>query len=661
MGFDKHPLSRPAEMSELRYTKDGVPIFDGSPESFVGYQRAALVYAETVEWKKRSLVGPRLQAALEGSAKLAVEHMAPGWVSHEQGASQLLQYLKKQVRAPTLAEAGRTMSRFFYGVKRRRGEGMTAWIVRHDEALLEAKRTLAEAIHEYGPNHSRSSSTSPTRKSSSWQAYSRAGTPVTPFEPEAAADEVEENATSEIREDEYEPEAAEPMTNEDEDEHWTSWWQSTWWQSQDWDTWSWKASGDQGSPACSWKARGSPSRASWDASEAASAQAEKFLPDFVIAWLLLQRSGLDATERSVITANLKNQFTTIRVKEALKLTWPDEELKKRDSTKHSAMFTAEEAALLAEADEEDHTEPPSWDNAEEEHAYQALEDDAQEAFAALQEARRTLRDAREKQSQMRRNRSFFPPSKGYGKGSGKQRNYDRPPIRCFKCGGPHRRQDCPELNEKSTSEQVSFVFSATEDASKNDGGAAESEWPGEAALAAHVEVSMLALHDAIQQGKAVIDGGATSSLGSEEAMQAIADLNWRNKGSDGIEILSHETPSFRFGNNGQQSCMATALLQTPAGDKEAKMRIHLHDIPGQPVLLSVKSLRSLGAVIDFERDEAIFRRLDPSKVVRLETTDSGHQLYPLVENVLNQAKHRGRPFRTLFGDGVRDPWSSTEE
>ena len=76
---------------------------------------------------------------------------------------------------------------------------------------------------------------------------------------------------------------------------------------------------------------------------------------------------MDATERSVITANLKNQFTTIRVKEALKLTWPDEELKKRDSTKHSAMFTAEEAALLAEADEEDHTEPPSWDNAEEEH------------------------------------------------------------------------------------------------------------------------------------------------------------------------------------------------------------------------------------------------------------------------------------------------------
>ena len=96
-------------------------------------------------------MGPRLQAALEGSAKMAVEHMAPGWISHDKGASQLLAYLKKQVRAPTLAEAGRTMARFFYGIKRRRGEGMTVWIVRHDEALLEAKRTLAEAIQRVWP------------------------------------------------------------------------------------------------------------------------------------------------------------------------------------------------------------------------------------------------------------------------------------------------------------------------------------------------------------------------------------------------------------------------------------------------------------------------------------------------------------------------------
>ena len=647
---------RASKMSELRYTKDGVPIFDGAPENFVGYQRAALVYAETVEWKKRPLVGPRLQAALEGSAKLAVEHMAPGWISHAQGASQLLQYLKKQVRAPTLAEAGRTMSRFFYGIKRRRGEGMTAWIVRHDEALLEAKRTLAEAIHEYGPSSSSPGSTAPSRRPRSWHDYSRPGTLGRVSESGTTTEDGNMGeASPETREEEPSAPSEAPDHEEDEDP-WTSRHQDTWWSSRVWDSWSWKAPSETGSASGSWGHHGGASRASWDASEAASAQAEKFLPDFVIAWLLLQRSGLDSTERSVLIANLKNQFTTSRVKEALKLAWPDEDIKRRDGNKHSAMFTTEEEALLAEADEENELETPTWENAEEEYAYHALEDDAQEALAALQEARRTLRDAREKQAQMRRNRSFFP-----SKGSGKQRFSERPPIRCFKCGGPHRRVDCPELQEKPKSEHVSFVFSAIEESSAAPGGAAESEWLGESALAAQAEQALMALKDVITQGKAVIDGGATSSLGSEEAMQAIANLNWAKHGSDGIEILPHEAPLFRFGNNGQQACMATALLQTPVGDKAAKMRIHLHDIPGQPVLLSVKSLRSLGAIIDFERDEAIFRRLDPTRVARLETTESGHQLFPLVENVLQGAQQRRTPFRSLIEDGGSSNTFSSKE
>ena len=76
------------------------------------------------------------------------------------------------------------------------------------------------------------------------------------------------------------------------------------------------------------------------------------------------------------------------------------------------------------------------------------------------------------------------------------------------------------------------------------------------------------------------------------------------------------------------------------------MKIHIHDIPGQPVLLSVKSR----AVIDFERDEAIFRRLDPRKVVSLETTDSGHQLFPVVGDVMARSASRGTPFSTLRDD-----------
>ena len=135
-------------MSDLRFTREGVPIFDGTSEHYIPYRRAALNYVETLEWKKRT--GPRLQAALEGTARVAVQDQVPGWISHDMGAQQLLDYLKTKVTLPTLAEAGKMITRLFYSIKRCRGESMNHWILRRDEALLEARRTLAEAIQEYG-------------------------------------------------------------------------------------------------------------------------------------------------------------------------------------------------------------------------------------------------------------------------------------------------------------------------------------------------------------------------------------------------------------------------------------------------------------------------------------------------------------------------------
>ena len=51
-----------------------------------------------------------------------------------------------------------------------------------------------------------------------------------------------------------------------------------------------------------------------------------------------------------------------KVKEALKLTWPDEELKRRDSGKHSAMFTEEESAMLADEEPWDEADSVEWED-----------------------------------------------------------------------------------------------------------------------------------------------------------------------------------------------------------------------------------------------------------------------------------------------------------
>ena len=657
-------------MAELKFTKDQVPIYDGSPDLYVAYRRAALVYAETVEWKKKPLIGPRLQAALEGSARTAVEHMPPGWVSHDRGAVQLLDFLKSQMKAPTLAEAGRSISRFFYGIKRRRGEGMSSWIVRHDEALLEARRTLAEAIQEYGqlaiPSTMPSSTAgrpwyrAPMRPTSTATHRSMTSSPGLGFTSHEEDTQVmdESRATGQ----EAPSNSEEPEDDESRSEtHWSDWgswnyrdWPGSWWS----DHWS-----HSGSWWSSDRSKEDWSRQSWEVSTSASQEAERFLPDFVVAWMLLQRSGLEVTDRSVIVANLKNQFTTARVKEALKLTWPDEELKRRDAGRGSALLAQEDIEVqMAEQEQLENNSDWEATNDEDQLAYQALEEEARMAFVAMQGARRTLRDAREKQAMMRKNRNFYPIKSGQADGS----RGDRPPPKCFRCGGPHLKRDCPEPAPGDGREQrAHFVFSAFQEPAAPEPGAVTDlnsppalrstrvqTGPEMSMVAAdQTEFSMMALERVIAEGKAIIDGGATSSLGSTEALERIGQLNWRDRGEDGIAIMKGDTPSFRFGNNGRQSCISTALVDVMFDQQPGQMKIHLHEIPGQPVLLGIQALRRLGAVIDFGSDQALFKGINPCKVVQLETTESGHQLLPLTADVMSGAFVRAQPFRSLSTDG----------
>ena len=125
-------------------------------------------------------------------------------------------------------------------------------------------------------------------------------------------------------EEEEEDEWQDPCKDWEENESQEWWSQQSWWQSQS----HYTANGGKAS-------LGSPDRQTSvnkttlkqaEISEQASEEPEKFLPDFVVAWMLLQRSGLDSSERATIIARLKNEFTTIRMKEALKLNWTEEDL-----------------------------------------------------------------------------------------------------------------------------------------------------------------------------------------------------------------------------------------------------------------------------------------------------------------------------------------------
>lgn len=179
--------------------------------------------------------------------------------------------------------------------------------------------------------------------------------------------------------------------------------------------------------------------------------------------------------------------------------------------------------------------------------------------------------------------------------------------------------------------------------------------PGATALTSESEGGdghVLSMQHIVDAGKAIIDGGATSSVGSVDAMEQIRKINQRKGISTEVDLKFDEAPSFRFGNNGRTTCLSTAQLNIPLAQQHGKMKIHVHEIPQQPILLSIQALRTMGAVIDFERDECIFRNIDPSRVVKLERAASGHQVFPLTEDVYSGSSRRVEPFVSLQSDAV---------
>ena len=618
--------------AEIRYTKDGVPIFDGSAEMFVPFKRAALTYVETLEWKKRTLAGPRLQMALEGSAKVAVQHQPPGWISHEKGAEALLTFLKSHMTAPSLAEAGKSISRFFYSVKRRKGETMAAWVVRHDEALYEARRTLAEAIEEYGPTSSTQRGSSSLQIPSAGRSHRVSPAPSVQNSSHRRSDRGPFGSNGLLREDDEDedPEAQEHQSFATGDQGGE--WSEPWWQSREWwSSWQWHESGDYGR---NWSHGTQPHQWTYDVSAKATEEADRFLPDFVVAWMLLQRSGLDGTEKAAIIANLKNQFTTEKVKDALRLNWSEEDLKRRDQFRPSALLYDEIDDALVNEDEATE-EPPEWLDETSQEEFAHLNSEIESALQAIQHHRRTLRDARERQTMMRKNRNFFPPK-------GDQGRRPQSDLRCYRCGGNHKTAQCPQKESHPKGETgggaVHFTFVLEPEATALSSGEAVHDG------------DILSLQSILEDGKAIIDGGATATVASADALDRVQELN-RIKGSDNhLELCFDQKPSFRFGNNGRTTCLSTAKLDVPMNDQKGSMSVHVHEIPKQPVLLSIAALRKLGAVIDFKEDKCILKHVDPSRVVQLERAASGHQVFPLTDDVYRNSERREKPFVNLLSD-----------
>ena len=189
------------------------------------------------------------------------------------------------------------------------------------------------------------------------------------------------------------------------------------------------------------------------------------------------------------------------------------------------------------------------------------------------------------------------------------RSRDDSAMTCLKCGRiGHRARNCPTQSnqkpESSASKQMApFVCYAQS---------------SEAALAAGPTTQ-----EAVAAGCCVVDGGATKTLGSVTALEKIFQRNIEKHGENRVKSVDlSDRPVFGFGNSSEGQCVPTINLGVKA-NQDGSITVHALDEGEGPVLFSIDALRRLDALIDFRRDLAVFRELDPCKVISLKRSQTG--------------------------------------
>ncbi|CAE7041060.1 unnamed protein product [Symbiodinium sp. CCMP2592] len=626
--------------SEIVRTKDGVPQWDGSANSFTSYEEACYLYEAGTEMHKRSLCGPRLISELTGAAKRMVSGRSPTWVSKYDGVRTLMEYLRQCLGKLQIPEMTEHLSRYFKHCKRRAQESMNEYITKKAEAYLRAEQALQRVVAGQKKKSSPTGVADGSRRSETWDWYSsRRASADSTADTEADRDEGADDETGA-----HNTEAASSG-----DRDWQDWWSNG-------TSWSWNYGygnsyywGSYGSWEPYYRSYGWQSQ---QESEPVMPKVE-LLPSFVQGWYLLQDANLSQTERNLVQTALGGSYEVGRVAQELRNQWSDNEVKHRDQNRHSGFM----GETLSDSEGHEGEEPDqAWVSREDwdEEAKVAMDDaetEAHQAMAAIAAGKRTLREARYRQNQVRLGRQYYrngprqptgSTTSGAGRSSsgGTGNQHGDANMTCLKCGGTgHRAANCKDKGQKAMQaehepdEQAPFVcFSdrtVEQYASFAEPADDEKAYMGEA---------VLTTAEAVREGHAILDGGATRTLASVYAVECLMKKNQGHHGQDRVKSVDvQNTPTFGFGNSSSDRCVSTVDIGLTANGKEGQMSIHVLDKGQGPILLSVATLRHLGALVDFSNDLVVFRNLSKNKVIKVGRSTTGHQILSLKDDLYKNA------------------------
>ncbi|CAE7456417.1 unnamed protein product [Symbiodinium microadriaticum] len=619
-----------SSMGEGSKAHEGPPSWDGDSSSFQEYEESSLLWEQSVAYEKRYLCGPKLAAALKGAAKRLVAGKPPNWLSHNKGVTTLMQHLRAALGRPQVSDLTDHLSKYFKGSRRRNNEDINSYIARKSEIYLRACQALQRVspLQTTAPQKSRGTS-------------AQAWTPAWNSSRRSSYDHNTDEGDEETG-DSGNTESTTAATEEQQRDSWSDhrWqygyspWYSSWWGGQWQSHWSWE-----------------------DRDVEKQERMPELLPDYVQGWYLLHDSGLTAQEKNVVQTALQGDFSYARVAQELRNQCAVLDGQRRDYGNKNSSYLGEH---FSEDENEDNEFLPEADTileAEQQDEWKEAEQDAQAAIAAMHQARRTLREARQKQNSVKLARQYFRTNSGnHHKDNSKNRDEKMVCLRCGRTG--HRVANCPDpptasaKSAEPVSATSSFVcFSDLPQAMAT----------GLTTTAGHDHLQAMALGistaDAVEQGKAVIDGGATKTLASINAMEKIMQLNTMKKGNTGLlSVDLSERPIFGFGNGSEDRCSSTVQLRIDADQKAGEVKVHCLDRGNGPMLLSIDTLRKLKAVIDFESDLVCFRALDDAKLVQVERSQTGHQLIPMTE----PTKDDLRTELAMLGETAPMGWTKVE-